>query len=48
MRICYISHIINFIVQAFLFISVVKINELKLYDKQEKNGQLLFDKAKKL
>jgi large-conductance mechanosensitive channel len=48
MRICCISYIINFIVQAFLFISVVKINKLKLYDKQKKNEQLLFDKAKKL
>jgi len=48
MRICYISHIINLIIQAFLFIGVVKINKLKLYDEQEKNGQLSFDKAKKL
>ena len=38
MRIRYIGHIINLIVQAFLFIGVVKIDELKSYDKQEKNG----------
>jgi hypothetical protein len=31
-----------------LFTGVVKINELKSYDEQEKNGQLSFDKAKKL
>jgi hypothetical protein len=31
-----------------LFTNVVKINELKSYNKQEKNRQLLFDKAKKL
>jgi hypothetical protein len=43
-----ISYIINLIVQAFLFTGVVKINELKSYNKQEKNRQLLFNKAKKL
>jgi hypothetical protein len=48
MRICCISHIINLIVQAFLFTGVVKIDKLKSYDEQEKNGQLSFDKAKKL
>jgi hypothetical protein len=48
MCICYISYIINLIIQAFLFTSVIKINELKSYDKQEKNKQLLFNKAKKL
>jgi hypothetical protein len=31
-----------------LFTGVVKIDELESYDKQEKNGQLLFDEAKKL
>jgi hypothetical protein len=35
MQIRYISHIINLVVQAFLFSSVVKIEELKSYDKQE-------------
>jgi hypothetical protein len=48
MRIRYISHIINLIVQAFLFTGVVKIDELESYDEQEKNGQLSFDEAKKL
>jgi hypothetical protein len=48
MRICCINYIINLIVQAFLFTNVVKINKLKSYDKQKKNRQLLFNKAKKL
>jgi hypothetical protein len=48
MRIRCIGHIINLIVQAFLFTGLVKIDELESYDEQEKNGQLLFDEAKKL
>jgi hypothetical protein len=48
MRIRYIGHIINLIVQAFLFIGVIKIDELESYNEQEENGQLSFDKAKKL
>jgi hypothetical protein len=48
MRIRCISYIINLIVQAFLFTSVVKIDKLESYNKQEKNGQLSFNKAKKL
>ena len=48
MRIRCIGHIINLIIQAFLFTGVVKIDELESYDEQEKNGQLSFDEAKKL
>lgn len=48
MRIRCIGHIINLIIQAFLFTGVVKIDELESYDEEEKNGQLSFDEAKKL
>jgi hypothetical protein len=38
MRIRCIGHIINLVVQAFLFSGVVKIEELESYDEQEQEG----------
>jgi hypothetical protein len=35
MRIYYIGHIINLIIQAFLFSGVVKMEELESYNEQE-------------
>jgi hypothetical protein len=39
MRICCISYIINLVVQAFLFSSVVKIEELKLYKEEQQSKE---------
>jgi hypothetical protein len=39
-RIRCIGHIINLAVQAFLFQSLIKIDQLKLYDKQEAKGEI--------
>jgi hypothetical protein len=39
MRIRCIGHIINLIVQAFLFIGVVQIEELESYDKEEQQEE---------
>jgi hypothetical protein len=39
-RIRYIGHIINLVVQAFLFANVMKPEELKSYDKQDQSGEL--------
>jgi len=47
MRIYYISYIINLIIQAFLFISVIKLDEPKAYDKQEQSKQLSNNKARR-
>ena len=38
MQIRYISHIINLIVQAFLFSGLVKIEELESYEQEEEEG----------
>jgi hypothetical protein len=35
MRIRYISYIINLVVQAFLFLGIIKIKEFESYDEQE-------------
>jgi hypothetical protein len=48
MRIRYIGHIINLVVQAFLFLSVVKMEELELYDKQEQIKGPIDDEARRI
>jgi len=48
MRIRCIGHIINLIVQAFLFTSVITAQELESYDEQEQTGQLSNDKVKRV
>jgi hypothetical protein len=39
-RIRCIGHIINLVVQAFLFANVIGVEELELYDSQDENGEL--------
>ena len=46
-RICCIGHIINLVVQAFLFLDLVDIDELESYDKEEADGELINEEAKK-
>ena len=37
-QICCIGHIINLVVQAFLFTDVIGLEELELYNKQDESG----------
>jgi hypothetical protein len=46
-RIRYIGHIINLVIQAFLFIDLVDMVELESYDKVKANGELTNEEAKK-
>jgi hypothetical protein len=46
-RIRCIGYIINLVVQAFLFINLVDIDELESYDEGEVDGQLIDEEAKK-
>jgi hypothetical protein len=39
MRIRYINHIINLIVQAFLFSGIIQIEKLKSYEEKAQNGE---------
>jgi hypothetical protein len=50
MRIRYINHIINLIVQVFLFSDIIKIEKLKSYDeqKQKENIKTTDDKIIKI
>jgi hypothetical protein len=45
MRIRYIGHIINLIVQAFLFSGVVQIEELESYDEEEQQEEYINKEA---
>jgi hypothetical protein len=46
-RIRCIGHIINLVVQAFLFSDLVDIEELESYEEEEANGELIDEEAKK-
>jgi nitric oxide reductase activation protein len=46
-RIRYIGHIINLVVQAFLFANVMKPEKLKSYDEQDQNEELRNEDMKK-
>jgi hypothetical protein len=46
-RIRCIGHIINLVVQAFLFSDLVDIEELESYKEEEANGELIDEEAKK-
>jgi hypothetical protein len=46
-RIRYIGHIINLVVQTFLFTNVMKPEKLKLYDEQDQNKKLRDENTKK-
>jgi len=46
-RIRYIGHIINLVVQAFLFANVMKPEEFESYDKQDQSGELRDEDIKK-
>jgi hypothetical protein len=48
MQIRCIGHIINLIVQAFLFTGVITAQELKSYNEQEQTRQLSNDKARRV
>jgi hypothetical protein len=47
-RIHCIGHIINLVVQAFLFASVIKMEELEAYDEQDQSGELTDEEAKRV
>jgi hypothetical protein len=38
-RVCCSGHIINLAVQAFLFANIIKLEELKSYDKEDEKGE---------
>jgi hypothetical protein len=46
-RIRCIGHIINLVVQAFLFANVIDLDELESYDLEDTNGELTDEKAMK-
>jgi hypothetical protein len=46
-RIRCIGHIINLVVQAFLFASVIDLKELESYNEQDKEGELTDEEARK-
>jgi hypothetical protein len=46
-RIHYIGYIINLVVQAFLFMDLVDIDELESYNKVEADEELIDEEAKK-
>jgi hypothetical protein len=48
MRIRCISHIINLVVQAFLFTGVITLEQLESYDEQEQTKQLLNNEARRV
>ena len=48
MRIRCISHIINLVVQAFLFSGVIEIEELESYDEQEQSREPTNEEARKI
>jgi len=43
-RIRCINYIINLVVQVFLFINVIDLDELKLYDLEDADGELIDEK----
>ena len=47
-RIRCIGHIINLVVQAFLFTDLVDIDELESYDETEADEELIDEEAKKV
>ena len=47
-RIRCIGHIINLVVQAFLFADVIGIKELESYDEQDRSGELTNEEAKRV
>ncbi len=47
-RIQYSGHIINLVVQAFLFTNVIEMDELKSYDDEEQQGDVGDEEAKKI
>jgi hypothetical protein len=47
-RIRCIGHIINLVVQAFLFADVIGIEELESYDEQDQSGELIDEEAKRV
>jgi hypothetical protein len=46
-RMRYIGHIINLVVQAFLFTNIMAMDELELYDDQDKNGDVTDEEARR-
>lgn len=46
-RIRCIGHIINLVVQAFLFANVMAMGELKSYNDQDKNGDITNEEARR-
>jgi hypothetical protein len=48
MRIRCIGHIINLVVQAFLFSGVVKIEELELYEEEQQSREWTDDEVKRV
>ena len=48
MQIRCIGHIINLVVQAFLFSGVIEVKELESYDEQEQSEELIDEEAKKV
>jgi hypothetical protein len=47
-RIRYINYIINLVVQAFLFVNIIDLDELESYDLENKNGELTNKKIKRI
>ena len=47
-RIRCIGHIINLVVQAFLFAKVVTIEELKAYDEEDRNLEHIDEEARRI
>ena len=41
------THIINLVIQAFLFINLVNMTELESYNEAEADGELINEEAKK-
>ena len=46
-RIRYIGHIINLVVQAFLFANVIAMGELESCDDQDKNGDVMDNEVRR-
>jgi hypothetical protein len=46
-RIRCLGHIINLVVQAFLFTNVIDMDELESYDEQERDGELMDNEARR-
>ena len=48
MRIRCIGHIINLVVQAFLFTGIIKVDELESYDEQEQSGEPINEEIRRI